>query len=98
MTMEPLISVIRSLRFSHPQMAPKHGLLPRHLGENAGASGGTRDDPRPRRGVVQITGSEKLNYFMPGLAGPEYMDVWEHREGLNPGSQKRAVKKRTAVF
>lgn len=31
--------------------------------------------PRPRRGVVQITGSEKLNYFMPGLAGPDYMDV-----------------------
>lgn len=31
--------------------------------------------PKPRRGVVQITGSEKLNYFMPGLAGPEYMDV-----------------------
>ena len=35
---------------------------------------------RPRRGVVQITGSEKMNFFMPGLAGPEYMDVWEHRE------------------
>jgi len=31
--------------------------------------------PKPRRGVVQITGSEKLNYFMPGLAGPEYIDV-----------------------
>lgn len=32
--------------------------------------------PKPRRGVVQITGSEKMNYFMPSqIGGPQYMDV-----------------------
>ncbi|CAJ1337312.1 unnamed protein product, partial [Effrenium voratum] len=32
--------------------------------------------PKPRRGVLQITGSEKLNYFMPSRAlGTNYMDV-----------------------
>lgn len=31
--------------------------------------------PVPRRGVIQITGSEKLNYFMPSLIGPNHIDA-----------------------
>eukprot|EP00439_Symbiodinium_sp_Y106_P058509 s2891_g8.t1 len=31
--------------------------------------------PAPRRGVIQITGSEKLNYFMPSLVGPNHIDA-----------------------
>ena len=26
-----------------------------------------------------VATQEKLNYFMPGLAGPEYIDVWKLR-------------------
>ncbi|CAE8628014.1 unnamed protein product [Polarella glacialis] len=30
--------------------------------------------PKPRRGMIRLSGSEKMNHFMPGLAGPEYTD------------------------
>mmetsp|Transcript_72088 Transcript_72088/g.168698 ORF Transcript_72088/g.168698 Transcript_72088/m.168698 type:complete len:397 (-) Transcript_72088:59-1249(-) len=31
--------------------------------------------PKPRRGVIQITGSEKLNHFMPSIVGPNHVDA-----------------------
>lgn len=31
--------------------------------------------PKPRRAVVRITGTEKLNLFMPGINGPDFTDV-----------------------
>ena len=33
-----------------------------------------------KKKVSPLATEEKLNYFMPGLAGPEYIDVWKLRK------------------